>query len=128
MKYWKTKHVNDRWVPIMIPDQVIPANIKLAAIIRVMSNEAFYTDLHNAICLSYSSKYIFKVYIWFWHSSKYVFKGFSKRLWSVIKEHKKAIFKGLLWFAWSHISSVYLKFLIFRYNWILMRRCCFNKA
>ena len=29
----------------MIPDQVIPANVKSAAIIRFISNETFYEDL-----------------------------------------------------------------------------------
>ena len=112
----------------MIPDQVIPPNVKSAEIIRFISNETFCTGLKYAICLSYSSKHIFQVYICFWHSSNYVFNGFSKRLWSVIKEHEKAMFKGLLWFAWSHISSVYLKVLFLCFNWILIRRCSLNTA
>ena len=80
----------------MIPDEVIPANVKSPAIIPFMYNEGFYKDSQYAICLSYSSKYIFKVYISFLHSSKYVFKVYLRSLWSVIKEHEKAIFKGLL--------------------------------
>ena len=97
----------------MLPDKVIPANVKWAANIRFMYNKAFYTDSQYAICLSYSSKYTFKVYIGFLHSSKYVFKVYSRSLWSVIKEHEKAIFKGLLYFSRSLISTVYLKFLVY---------------
>ena len=44
----------------MLPDEVIPANVKLAATIRFMYNKVFYTDSQYAICLHQStfSKFI----------------------------------------------------------------------